>query len=161
MAPTITRCPIVSSPSRAEAELLDHTDRLVSEDQARLDGILAADNVHIRSTDGRGGDADDRFPDLWSGPWHFFEGQALLALEDNGFHRGYAYSSPFPTRRWPAAYSADVSLSTPHASNTSFRRTSSKFALTRTVSPTPHASNTRSRFTDSKVRGSQRAHVAH
>ena len=42
------------------AELLDDADRLVAEDESRPDRILAADDVDVRSADGRRGDANHR-----------------------------------------------------------------------------------------------------
>ena len=69
------------------AELVDDADRLVTQDQARLDRILAADDVHVRAADRRGRDADDRLAGARRRLRDLFDRNPILALEHHRFHR--------------------------------------------------------------------------
>src|SRR5207237_1743047 len=69
------------------AEFIDHADRLVAEDQARLDRVFATDDVHIRAADGRRRDADDGFAGARRRLLNLFDRQPVSSLEYDGLHR--------------------------------------------------------------------------
>src|SRR5438093_12551238 len=70
-------------------QLLDDADRFVPENEAGPYRILAADNVHIGAADRCRRDSHDGFAGTRGGPWDLFDGDAILPLEYNSFHRGH------------------------------------------------------------------------
>ncbi|MNY02123.1 hypothetical protein D3C86_1346820 [compost metagenome] len=68
------------------AKLLDHADRFMADGQARLDRILALEDVDIRAADGGGRDADQRIgrPHLWNRLFPEFDLSG--PLEDQRLH---------------------------------------------------------------------------
>jgi hypothetical protein len=59
----------------------------VAEDEAGPDGILAANDVHVRAADGRQRDADDRLTCAGVRARNAFEANVIDAAEDRGAHR--------------------------------------------------------------------------
>jgi hypothetical protein len=86
----------------ARSQLLDHADRLVADDAAALDRVLALEDVDIGAADGRGGDPDQRVarPDL--GHRLVVEDDATRLDEHGRLHPAHDRSSIMPcqwTRR--------------------------------------------------------------
>ena len=75
----------------ADAEFVDHSDGLVTDGEAGLDGIFAFENVEVGAADRGQGDTDDSFarPRLRDG--NVLNTYLVWAAEDEGFHRlGFA-----------------------------------------------------------------------
>ena len=68
-------------------ERINHADGLVAEDEPRPHRILAADDMHVRATDRRRRNPDDRLSGARNGLAHLFDADAVFALEYDGFHR--------------------------------------------------------------------------
>src|SRR5215213_10366022 len=68
------------------SQFVDHTDRLVPQDEAWFHWILTADDVHVRSADRGGCDPDDRLACPRRRLRDLFDGDAILALEHDSFH---------------------------------------------------------------------------
>src|SRR3954468_5411488 len=68
------------------AEFLDDADRLVAEHEARLDRVLAANDVHVGPADRRGRDANHGLSPSRRRLRHLLDGDAVLLPEYDGFH---------------------------------------------------------------------------
>ena len=68
------------------AELLDHADRLMAEDQARTDRVLALDDVDVRAADRRERHPDQGLARTRPRPLHLHDVELLRRLEDVGSH---------------------------------------------------------------------------
>ena len=75
---------LVASDTRAE--LLDDADRLVADDEARADRVLALDDVDVGAADGRGGDTDHRLAGARVGPRDLLDADVARAVEHGGAH---------------------------------------------------------------------------
>ena len=75
------------------AQLVDDANRLVSEDQAVADGILALDDVDVGAADRRGRDADDRLSRSRDRLGTLLDGQPALTAECNCLHHVHALDS--------------------------------------------------------------------
>jgi len=71
------------------AELFDHTDRLVTDRQTPLDGVLALQDVNVRPADGRRRDADERVERSHVRDRFFGQGDPPRLHEYGGFHRSH------------------------------------------------------------------------
>ena len=69
-------------PDDARPDLLDHTDGLVTHDQAGPHGILAAKDVEIGTADRRERDANHGFPDTGPRPRHLLDAEVTHTTED-------------------------------------------------------------------------------
>ena len=72
----------------AGAELVDHSDRLVPDDQARSDRVLALQDVDVRAADRRQRHADDGLAGTRMRPWDDVDTDVARPVEDRGSHRG-------------------------------------------------------------------------
>jgi hypothetical protein len=72
----------------ADSELFDDADRLVADDEARLDGILAAGDVKIGAADRRHRDANDGLARPGARFRHIFDADVIDAVKDGSAHRG-------------------------------------------------------------------------
>ena len=71
----------------ARAELVDDADRLVADDQARADRILALEDVDVGAADRGRRDADDGLADPGSRTRHGLDADVAGAVEDGRAHR--------------------------------------------------------------------------
>src|SRR5262249_61860469 len=95
-------------PVEPGAELVDHADRLMADDQSRPDRILAAHDVHVGPADRGCRDADDPFARARNGPRHLLHVGVILAFEDDRLHglhmtllAAVARNGRWPTQTWP------------------------------------------------------------
>jgi hypothetical protein len=77
---------IVTGYSRTE--LVNHSYGLVTDDEAALDRILAAENVQIGSADRRQRDPNYRFADPCMWTFNFLNANVVHAMKNSGSHRG-------------------------------------------------------------------------
>src|SRR5689334_11380554 len=71
---------------KAWPELVDDADWLVPEDQARLHGILATNDVDVSATNRRRRDTNHCFAGARRRLGHVFDGEPILAFEYDSFH---------------------------------------------------------------------------
>ena len=71
----------------AGAELFDDADRLVADDQARSDRVLALQDVDVGAADRRRGDADDGLADAGAGLRDRLDTDVARSVEDGRAHR--------------------------------------------------------------------------
>jgi hypothetical protein len=69
------------------SDLLDHADRLVADDPARGNRVLAAQDVHVGAADRGHGDAHDRVVGTALRQRALLERDVPRGLEDGGTHR--------------------------------------------------------------------------
>ena len=82
----MTRSPSLI-PGHAGAELLDHADRLVTDDEPFLDRILALQDVDVGSADRRQRDLDERLPDARNRARNLAQLDLSLPLKHGRSHR--------------------------------------------------------------------------
>ena len=70
--------------SHAGAELFDYADRFMANDATAIDGILAFQDVHVRTADGRGGNAHQGLPRPDIGDGLFVQHDAAWFNEHGG-----------------------------------------------------------------------------
>jgi hypothetical protein len=70
----------------ASAQLGDHTDGFVADDQTGADGILAAQDVEVGAADRGEGDADDGLAGSGMGAGDLFDADVTDAMEHGGAH---------------------------------------------------------------------------
>src|SRR6266536_1309328 len=79
------------------SELLYHANGLVSQNQPWFHRVLASNNMDVSAADSGGGDLDHGFAGSRLRFLHFFNGDLVLSLEDDGFHFGHGSSLPAET----------------------------------------------------------------